>query len=473
VKSISQKAICYFVLFSILSLICGCILWEADWVFQILSGDDYQFIMTTAIGKPSHAGTWDARFWPLGLGDYSILLLLPHGTTAIGHYIYTCVMMILASLMLFIFLHKITNSYAISLFSLLTLFAASAFIQIHMNCFYSERMIFFMLSAFMLCRYKAQMKQSTGYYVLAFLSAAYATYLKEPVFGAVAIIATTSLLSDKLSKKERVFNWALLLNSVVFVAIYVYRLFFRKHKKMYAMISTNILDFPLRQFDSEPLLYLILLLILIRVYNILIKKDHITTTDSLLFAGGGYAFAYALLNLTLSYYLIPAIVLFTPAFGIFLSDSKRPMLCVSAVAVAICAWNSVNYSKDLVLDILEHRKNDHLFFEYLVDEYKSGKNLYWLSDHRLEANDPDYSYLDGGLCWDRYQHFINYYSRFTCKLKRVFDFNQFNENSLILCGAKTIQSSQFPKIHDKLIKLGFKKIREFCGSFGAVVFVHD
>jgi hypothetical protein len=126
-----------------------------------------------------------------------------------------------------------------------------------------------------------------------------------------------------------------------------------------------------------------------------------------------------------------------------------------------------------VSDIWEHRKNDHLFFEYLVDECKSGKKLYWLSDRCLEANDPGYSHLDDVLCWDRYQHFIDYYSRFTCKLKRVFDFNQFNESSLILCGARTIQSSQFPKIHNKLIKLGFKKIMEFCGSFGAAVFVHD
>jgi hypothetical protein len=108
--------------------------------------------------------------------------------------------------MLFAFLHKITNNYLISLFSLLTLFAASAFMQIHMNCFYSERMLFFMLSAFMLCRHKAQMKQSTGYYILAFLSAAYATYLKELIFGAIAIIAIASLFSDKLSEKDRIFN---------------------------------------------------------------------------------------------------------------------------------------------------------------------------------------------------------------------------------------------------------------------------
>jgi hypothetical protein len=109
----------------------------------------------------------------------------------------------------------------------------------------------------------------------------------------------------------------------------------------------------------------------------------------------------------------------------------------------------------------------------LVNEYKFGKKLYWLSDHWLEIHDPGYKHFDGVMCWDRYQHFIDYYSGFTCKLKRVFDFNKFDKDSLILCGIRTTQSNQFPKIHDKLTKLGFQKIKEFSGSSGAIVFVHD
>jgi hypothetical protein len=448
-------------------LLCVCILWEANWVFHnAIPGDDYQFLMTTAIGKPSHAGTWDARFWPLGLGDYSILLLFPHGTTALAHYIYTCIMMAFASLMLFVFLNKITNNYQISLFSLLTLFSASGFMQIHMNCFYSERMIFFMLSAFMLCRHKAQAEQSTAYYVLAFLSAVYATYLKEPVFGAIAIIAIISLLSDKLSRKEKVFNYALLLNSVVFVVIYVYRLYFKKHEKIYATMVTSISDFSLRQFDSEPLLYLVLLLTLIRAYKIPIKKDRITTTDSLLFAGCGYAFAYALLNLTSNYYLVPTIVLFVPAFAIFLS-SKRLTRCIGICSVVVCSWSSINYSKNLVLDVWEHRKNDHLFFEYLAKEHKSGKSLSWLSDHWLEANDLVYK-VDDEFWLGRYKLFIDYYSS-ACKMARVFDFDKFNKDSLIICSIRTAQSDQFQKIYDKLTKLGFKKVKEFNGSAAGVI----
>jgi hypothetical protein len=344
-----------------------------------------------------------------------------------------------------------------------------------MNCFYSERMLFFTLSVFMLCRYKAEVKQSSTYYVLAFLSAAYATYLKEPVFGAIAIIAIISLLFGKLSKKDRIFNYLLLINSAIFIIIYVYRWLFKKHEEVYATISANMLESTSNQLHNEPFLYFIACLAIIRAYNIFLKKsvEHITT-DSLLFAGYGYAFAYTFLNLTLNYYLVPSIVLFTPAFAMFLSNSKNHMRYISICLVAIYSWNSISYSKNLVLDVWEHRKNDHLFFEYLVNEHKSGKKLLWLSDHWLEAHDPSYSHFDVVMCWNRYQHFINYYSGFTCKLKRVVDFDEFNKDSLILCGARTVQSRRFPKIHGKLTKLGFKKVKEFNGhSAGAVVFAHD
>ncbi|MDR1333758.1 MAG: hypothetical protein LBJ71_00905 [Holosporaceae bacterium] len=473
-EDIGQRGISYVTLFSLLSLISICVLWEANWVFHnIISGDDFQFLTTTAIGKASHANTWGARFWPLGLSDYSILLLLPHGNTAFGHYAYTCIMMVFSSVMLFAFLNKVTHSRIVPLLSMLILFSASGFLQVHMNCFYSERMLFFMLSAFMICRYKAQAKQSIIYYVLAFLSAVYATYLKEPAFGAVAIIAIIGLLFGQLSKKDRIFNYSLLINSAIFIAIYLYRLMFKHHDKIYATIKSNVLDSASNQFQSEPLLFFIICLTIIRAYNILLKKDrkHIAT-DSLLFAGCGYAFAFTLLSLASNYYLIPAIVLFLPALAVFLSNSRKPIFYASISALAICAWNSVNYSKNLVTSVWEHRKNDHLFFEYLVDECKSGKKLYWLSDHWLEAHEPGYSHFDGIMCWDRYQHFINYYSDFTYKCKRVFVFDEFNKDSLIICSAYTVRSHLFPQIYNKLKELEFKKVKEFNGSSGAIVFAY-
>ncbi|MDR1375472.1 MAG: hypothetical protein LBJ45_01515, partial [Holosporaceae bacterium] len=77
-KNIPSKIISYLILSAILSLMCGCILWEANWVFNgPYFPEDWQFLSTTAVGIPSRAWTGSGRFWPLGLCDYSILLLFP------------------------------------------------------------------------------------------------------------------------------------------------------------------------------------------------------------------------------------------------------------------------------------------------------------------------------------------------------------------------------------------------------------
>ncbi|MDR2780958.1 MAG: hypothetical protein LBB21_00650 [Holosporaceae bacterium] len=74
----SQKKTSYFTLYTVLFVFAICILLHTNWVL----GDDWQFINTTAIGKPSRAWAGNGRFWPLGLVDYSLLLLVPYGYTA-------------------------------------------------------------------------------------------------------------------------------------------------------------------------------------------------------------------------------------------------------------------------------------------------------------------------------------------------------------------------------------------------------
>ena len=104
---ISRAIIC-----AILLLLSIVILRDANWIFDMSLGDDYQLVGTTAVGKNAHSYTGNGRFWPLGLCDYCILLLLPYGTTVTAHFLYNCVTMILASVMLFSFLNKITADYS-------------------------------------------------------------------------------------------------------------------------------------------------------------------------------------------------------------------------------------------------------------------------------------------------------------------------------------------------------------------------
>jgi hypothetical protein len=170
---------------------------------------------------------------------------------------------------------------------------------------------------------------------------------------------------------------------------------------------------------------------------------------------------------------VPTIALFVPAFAEFLSNTKTHAHYITLYLATACAWNSITYSQNLIINTWEHRKKDHLFFKYLVNECNLGKKLYWLSDPWLEKNDPDYGHFDGVMCLNRYQHFLNYYGEFKYAAERVFDFDRFNKNSLIICGARTVQSHLFPPIYNKLKELGFEKVKTFDGSSGALVFAYQ
>ena len=465
-KTDLTKKLTYRILFCVLSVTCFCVLWKANWLYGgSLWGDDYLFLMTTAIGKAAHGCTWDGRFYPLGHSDYSILLLVPYGKTALAHYIYNCVILVASSLMMFSFLKKATKkNYAVSLFSLLILFSISSFMQIHMECFYPEKTLSFLLCVFMWSYTKAEKTDKFPYYLLTFVVAAYATYMKEPVFGIFAIIAVTELLFDDLSPKSKFLNYSLLFNSLVFVAIYVYRRLFRKYTGIYASVSSNISDLSFSLFVNEPILYFIVGLTLLRLYFVLIRKDreHIFT-DALLFASTGYAFAYFLLRLNHSYYLFPSVVLFLPAFAVFIAGSKCFVKILSVIISISCVASQFACNKYAVLNVWDHREKDHLFFEHIVDEYHAGKKIYWFSDPLLEKNDPGYCHLDNVMFLDRFQHFLNYYSNHQIIINRIFDLSNIDDKCVVLCSCTTAAGQAFDKTRKELYKRGLAQTMSLVG----------
>ncbi len=460
----SKLIIGYTALLSVVGVVCFCILYHSNWIFcGTLAGDDYQFLMTTAIGKMSHGSTWRARFWPLGLSDYSVLLLLPYGKTPLAHYIYNSVILVISSLLFFNFINNIIRfNIKISLFSLFLLFCSSGFMQIHMECIYAERMIFFLLCVFIIFYKKACETKKDFYYYIAFFVAVWATYMKELVFVIFLIIAMTELFFQSLTKQRKLFNYALLFNSFVFIIIYIYRRIFRVHEPAYATIHYNI---SLEQFFNEPILYFMVILTGIRIYAVFFKKEYkCIFTDALLFAGMGYALSYCLLKLTSGYYLFPSIVLFLPAFAIFINKSNNFVKLMIFLGAIFCAIPNLKKSVHIVINNWSHRQTDELFFQYIVDEFHRGKQIYWLSNSDLQKNNPEYEHLDAIMCLNRFQHFINYYSKFQIQIKRVFNTINLNQNSIVICGYPTVHSIKFNQIKKQLEKIGLYPIKELGGN---------
>jgi hypothetical protein len=379
-------------------------------------------------------------------------------------------MMIFSSVMLYRFLNKFGKKRYISVFSLLVLFSTSAFMRIHVSCFFPERMLFFMLSAFMLFAQRGQEKQSSRHYFLAVLAAAYATYLKEPFFGVFIIIATINIIFGQLSFKDKIFNGMLLVNSAIFVAIYVYQLFFRDSGEPYASITFNPFKLSFKQFGAEPILILMAIIACVRAYLILVKKDrqHIFI-DSLLFAGVGYTVANMMFKFASTYYFFPSVLLFIPAFAIFIMEEKgyccgfdKPCVFLSkkrsifAVCFAlVCTIITIIVSGKVVLRCWEHRGNDHLFFEYIVKESQLGKTLYVIYD-------KTYIYEHIQCPYNPHITFLRYYGGQNFPFKSEVDPAKIGENSIVLsfqgyCVPSLIE--QQTSVVEKLEENGFKLIR--------------
>ncbi len=429
--------------------------------------DDYQFVATTAIGRPSHAWTGGGRFWPLGLCDYSLLLAIPYGTTITVHFIYNCITMFASSLLFLSFLKKSLgrNSNCIAAFCMLLLFSLSSFILIHMACIYPERQMFLMLSIFLFFYWEATKEnEKTANYVIAFIAAVYATYLKEPVFGLWIIFALSNLIFGKLSSKNRKFNYALLVNSAIWLSIFIYRTIFRDRtllegKKAYGGgIASGLVDalsYFFNCFNQEPILYVLLIIAVIRLAVILrdrSKYDFIA--DSALFAGISYAFAYVLPKLPGNHYCFPAVLFGLPAFGLVLKNTslKYPFICAAILTLIY----SANQSAAWVNRIIRHRSSDPEMFIQLIEQARHGKRILWITEKGSELEVKKNSREFDQMKFRRYQIFFDYYNGQPFPFERVSDYSQIDQNTIVICADETLSSSCGEEILSQIEKFGLK-----------------
>ena len=469
-SSFNKQKLCDVAVAVILAALCALILWNANWVFEMFWADDNQFVSTTAIGKPSHAWAGEGRFWPLGLCDYCLLLLIPFGTTVTAHFIYNCATMIISSWLFFRFLKKsVGENSVIPAFCMLVLFSISSFVLIHMACIYPEREMFLMLSVFLFF-YQRAVREDDNFrdYVIAFIAAAYTTYLKEPVFGMWIIFAVANLIFGNLSSKNRKFNYALLINSAIWIAIYTYRTLFRDRTfidgtRSYAGVSCGFSDMFfnfIHFFNEEPILYILLIISLVRGVNILMdKSSYDFISDSSLFAGMGYVFAYVILKMQCNHYCFPTVLLGLPAFSLILSKFRYCIVGYVMIALTILSSiYSANKSMAWINRISQHRISDPKMFYELIARQKSGKQILWITEKGKEVTTKENSRESDQMKFRRYQIFLDYYAG--CKrgehfpFEKISDYSKINRDTIVICSDETLASSYGVEITKKMEETG-------------------
>ena len=445
---LNQKKISYLLIFLVLLLFSILILWNANWVFDIFYVDDEQFVSATAIGKPVYAWSGNGRFWPLGLFDYNWLLLLFHqGASPFVHFAYNCFTMFVTCFALFSYLnHILQNRINISLICMGVLFISSSFFRLYMTCTAPERQLILMLSLFLWCYWKGSNEHSKKHLFFTFLTAVYATYLKEPVFVIWIVFALSNLLFEK-SQNTRYFNYALLMNSAIWFVLYLCNSGCINCETMYHSASFISQRLMLRSFDHDPFMFILLILGFVRGYQVVFKKERFDTSDALLFAGVAYTLVYVLINIHEYYLIVPSLILELPALGQLLAKSKGKLKETVVIFLCLCLPVSLFNSIRTINDILWHRVNDSIIFHEIIEAKKSGSKILYFSGNR-----------DDNLNFKRYKAFFDYYSKSDFPLIHECNPDVIENNSIvILCLPEySEKNDDFNQIYKKIEKIGLK-----------------
>lgn len=284
---------------------------NSGWTF----GDDHMFLTSTTQGIMQVLPIWGDRFFPLG--HLYINMLIPFGNNPFVYLLQNNLFFIITLILLYFTLQKYADK-KISISLLLILLVLPDITRIYTVFIFSESFILPILVLFILMYKKGIDTNKNVYFITALLAAVYATYCKEPVFGLFAVFSLTQLLFTykDLTKKQKYFLYALLINALIFVCIYLYAtrgftgLGYAKER------TTNVstIDILIKYFKHHSIFTIFLIIAFIRAFYILIKKDRrFIIFDAYLYSGIAYTCAYIALKFTEPYYTTPSYICYIAA----------------------------------------------------------------------------------------------------------------------------------------------------------------
>lgn len=355
-----------------------------------------QIMMTTGIGRYCRTWSEKGRFWPLGLFDYNVLLLLfPNGADIVSITIWKIIILCLGTLFLFKVMLFTSKDFCSSLLCMGLLLFNQVFFSIHMTNRAAERFLYFSLALFAYSYYLGYSKNKNYlsrilWYISAFLCAIYSTYAKEVAFVIFVSIPLIELLfNNNLDRIDKYFQWSLLTNAIVFLLVWTYRWFYVERFKH--TLYNNIFDinFSMGHFFSKVesmfsesyFLIIALFLLLIRGSRFLILHDykHIFS-DALLFAGGAYVLAtFYCCNVAGYRYLVP-FYLCLPSFAEWLSLTIKRAKTIKIndlnTAVVMGVMLLFHLPQDLALP--SKYQDEGKIFSRIADAISSKKKVYFL-----------------------------------------------------------------------------------------------
>ncbi|MBQ8660173.1 MAG: hypothetical protein IJ473_01155 [Alphaproteobacteria bacterium] len=391
---------------------------------------------------------WSARFLPMQFFDYNILPLLGFTSKNIESAVPVFMMLkFLLLIALFFLVFKEINIYtktkfnfSKACFSILSLAISANFLFVILYPSFSEITQGIFVLLFFLFMLKAYRTGKRRYFIISLFSAIYSMYMKETMFVIYFAFAMTELLFDKrLNKRQKIFNYALIANCVIFLLLYYFIVFINRND-IYPEIEPFSISEIFAILKSEWYMNFIILISAYRGIRILFFKDRkYILFDSILFAGASYGISYIILGAKMKWYYVISLYIF--AINLYQFEfSKKIYSCIIyfllsiAIVFGVLKNNHDNYWH------IKSRKNT-----IWIRELVRNKRIYGLTQspkNKLEDycwDDPMSSFT----CWNYFTiaEYVKYYSK---------SYIQFGNNKLL---QKAINDGKadFIFIHRRLI----------------------
>ena len=315
---------------TVLAMLIGFNVGTPGWEY----GDNHQFLATTVQGDwlPPSIYPSLGRFFPLGLMDSN--LLLPFGNNPLAYHIERSILLLLVVTTIFLVARRMASVPIACLASLVFLTAPSLFLVYSASIYPEAQQILWLMLFFLfyhrVATHDGERTTQVINVIAVCLSAAAATYCKEPTFGLLLIFSALQIALgfSKQTISTIIVHCFLAANAVVFLSLYCV---WCSGGESYAAIraaGTGMTIFASMQLNyGSPIAIMAIVTAGVRGYRLLLCKDrdHVFA-DGLLFAGLGYAFAFCLLKLEGNYYVTPAHACWAIAFAGYLADALPKML---------------------------------------------------------------------------------------------------------------------------------------------------
>ena len=406
--------ILYYVLLGILILISSISIFynisQAAWNYYYMA-DESGLLGNIAQGIPLKLLPFgDSRFRPLYFIHINFPLIIGSSPKIFSAY-FSILFILTIILLYFVFKNYSKNKLLSIVLIFLVLFGIKQFPFFYMYTIFPKTPTIILLLVSVLFYQMAVYKNNYILYLISLILAVLNTYHEELNFAIYFIFSLSMLLFlfKKLDKKHRYFLISLLINSLIYLSIYVLLNIIYPQSENYAEFNSKgsfiyLFQIYLRE-DNFFLIFLILSFI--RAYFILIKKDRdLIMYDSYLFTGIGLSIGYCLLKIYGLYYFSISSILYMIALsgyiGFILKNSNviNRVIFISFFAFSLLISTiSYNFNINFYNKILygRNRTDSHIKTLIKLNNYGFELDHYFEKDKNINNAGWNYFVVDSFL----------------------------------------------------------------------------